>query len=609
MTTEGTLVLSIYTGQYPQILSDVVTSINDNVSVSVMRTPIVTFKADQAFAYDTGATSSLSFSIVRNNPPEPNDLPENTNSRTWSNKRFEAELVRYIDRWQAETDGCQLVFEPFTPGQRTISEYVYLSSISITSNKGIAETLYISLDADVGTMTAAAKPIISDSKVYGATDPIYWKDSVITMSSSDGMNNYPIYMGVENQWNCVSSYAVKCGPEQSFPSLVLNISKKNLSAIAPDLVDDIIAGKNHISVYGVGKGDYIVTKTYSSGQNYKVTAYSVYEQYRASPINEKFSFGSITGVSYKTPMDMIFHILTDQLYYGVDNAKIFFNLKDIIYCYRKDNNQWLGAASYFEKSQDAWYVLNVCALRLGCKIWFADGKAYIVDTSVENPDSPDVACSSRFSFCDFDRLYLNRDGFYPLNPSTDELAFMQSVCGDTELGDEGADVLKNFTVVKCQSGQYAYRLDDPLPNASRMKFGVKRAEYVVTEVQKVDGEAIAYNTDARYCDSEQSIGFKLSETHYNEPEEGETDPGRYWQPYFPQLSRVNEIYDYSKDLVISNKPNFTGAGVPDRLRAKLTLSTAEYHFPEGYTEYWFGIMAPANLTQGTSTINNIVYNG
>ena len=611
MPTEGTLVLSTQTGLYPQILSDVITSVNDNVSTSVLRTPIVTFKADQAFAYDTGTTSSLSFSIVRNNPSEPNDLPGNTDSRTWSNKRFEEEFVKYIDRWQAETDGCQLVFEPFTTGQRKIAENVYLSSVSITSNKGIAETLYISLDVDVGTMTAQVKPVIEESKVYGYTDPVYWKDSVITITSSDGIDYYPIYLGVENQWNCVTSYVVKCGPEQAFPSLVLNISKKNLSAIAPDLVDDIIAGKNRVVVYGIGKGEYIVTKAYSSGQNYKVTAYSIYEQYRASTINENFTFGSEPGVSYKTPIDVIFKILTDQSTYGVDIARIFFNQDDIIYCYRPENNTWVDSGT-FSASQDAWYVLNVCALRLGCKIWFADGKAYVVDTSIENPRSEGVAaCSTNFSFCDFDRLYLNRDGFYPLNPTIQEINFMQSVCGDTELGDEGANVLKNLTLVKCNSGDYVYTEvgADGLVDASRAKFGVKKSEYSIIEIGVHDAKAVASNVDRRYCDSEQSIGFRLSETHYDEPEEGEVDPGRYWQPYFPQLARVSEIYDYSKDLVISNKPNFTGAGVPQRMRNKLTLSTAEYHFPEGYTEYWFGIMAQSDLTQGTSIINNIVYNG
>lgn len=614
--TEGSLTLTINGGstQYPQLISDVVTSITDSVSASVTRVPIVTFKADQAFAFDTGTTSSMSFSITRMNPADPDDSPSNTNSRTWSNKRFEKELVRYIDRWQAETDGCQLVFEPFTSGQRTIEENVYLSSISISVEKGIAETLYISLDVDVGTMTARAVPIIRKSTVSGYLDPVYWNESVVTMTSSDGVSNYVLYLGVENQWNCVSSYSVKCGPEQAFPSLILNISKKNLSAVAPDLVDDIIAGKNRIMIYGVGRGEYVVTKTYSSGQNYKITAYSVYEQYSASPVSligEDFTFGDVPGTKFKTPFDMLVGILTDAISYGTEEiSKISFNLDKIVYCYRKVNNEWSNELCQFSASQDAWYVMNVCALRLGCKIWFMDDKVYIVDLSIDNPNSPDVACSTNFAFFDMDTLYLNRNGYYPLNPSASEIAFMQSVCGDTELGDEGADVLRNFTVVKNNTPDPAYTdSDDGLIDASRRKFGIKRTEYVVSEISIQDAYAIAYNTDMRYCDSEQSIGFRLSETHYDEPEEGEEDKGRYWQPYFPQLARVSTIFDYSKDLMISNKPNFSGPGVPKRMRNKLTLSTAEYHFPEGYTEYWFGVISPANLTQGTSIINNIVYNG
>ncbi len=612
--TKGALTLTMAGGTHPQILSEVVTSISDSVSASITRVPIVTFKADQAFAFDTGTTSSLSFSITRPNPVNPDDRPENTDSRTWSNKRFEKELTGYIDRWQAETDGCTLVFEPYTTGQRRIEENVYLASLSITMDKGIAETLYISLEADIGTMTAKAKPIVKESTISGYLPPVFWNESVVTMTSSDGTINYVLYMGVENQWNCVSSYVVRCGPEQPFPSLILNISKKNLSAIAPDLVDDIVAGKNRITVYGVGRGEYVVTKSQSSGQNYKITAYSVYEQYRASPVSisgTNITFGSRPGKDYQNPFDMMTGILADVSSYGTEDiSKISFNLNDIVYCYRKVNNEWANADCEFSGSQDAWYVLSVCALRLGCKIWFLDNKVYVVDTSIDNPNDPSVACSEGFSFFDMDTLYLNRNGYYPLNPTAGEIAFMQSVCGDTELGDEGADVLKNLTVVKCNSSDLAYTYgDDGVVDASRRKFGVKRTEYMIPEVVLEDAFAIAYNTDIRYCDSEQSIGFRLSETHYDEPEEGEEDKGRYWQPYFPQLARVGTIFDYSKDLMISNKPNFSGPGVPERMRNKLTLSTAEYHFPEGYTEYWFGVISPANLTQGTSIINNIVYNG
>ena len=49
-----------------------------------------------------------------------------------------------------------------------------------------------------------------------------------------------------------------------------------------------------------------------------------------------------------------------------------------------------------------------------------------------------------------------------------------------------------------------------------------------------DAGAISYNTNVRYCDTEQSVGFKLAEMHYapsTDPGDPETDPEkRYWQP-------------------------------------------------------------------------------
>ena len=451
---EGTLTLTISgsADHLDPIVCDCVPSVDDQVSVSISRTPIVTFRADQAFAYDTGATSSLSFTIVRNTPSVINDLSRD--STLWSNAYFEKKLTEFIDRWQAETDGCRLQFTPCTSGQRPIDENVYLSSLSFRSNKGFGDTLYINLSVNIGTMTAKLKPSIPvDAPLRGYTDPVYTKDSLVTMTSSDGSAYYVLYYGGSDLTSCVSSYSVKCGPEQPFPSLVMNISKKNLTAVAPDLVGDIIAGKNRIDVYGIGKGQYIVTKIASSGQNYKITAYSVYEQYRASPIATEMTFGSVSGMVYKTPMDMILRILTSQAQYGVEGARIFFNTPDIYYCYRTSNDVWSTDSSSFAANSDAWYVLGVCALKLGCKIWFADGKAYIVDFSISADEISGVTKSSRFDFADFDTFNLNMTDFLPATPTTFDRELAQSICGDTELGDEGADTLKNPSSTSCRSSR------------------------------------------------------------------------------------------------------------------------------------------------------------
>ena len=336
--TKGLLTLSTpRTTEMLSVVCDIVPSISESVSSSITRVPIVTFKADQAFAYDVGCTNELSVSIVRVDPHTEEDPQAPT---TWSNATFEEKLVSFIDRWQAETDGCQFEFEPFTTGQRPINENVYISDILIKSEKGNPDALYISFNAVVGTMTGKIVPAYSQanpdgSMTNGYQEAIKISKSFVTMTSSDGVSHYFIYYGGADNLNCVVSYVATCGPEQPFPYVTLDISKKNLSAIAPLLVDDIIPGKNRVYVNGIGQGEYIVTKVSSSGQNYRVTAYSIYEQYRASPINETFLF-SVN----KTPMEMILKILTDSTNYGVPYARLFFNIEDIIYCFNDENNSW-----------------------------------------------------------------------------------------------------------------------------------------------------------------------------------------------------------------------------------------------------------------------------
>lgn len=620
---EGVLQIIRPSAQFKTLECDVITSITEQISASITRVPIVTFKADQAFAFDAGTTSSISFTIVRTQHPEASVErdDEEDDSRMWTNAKFERELTDYIDRWQAETDGCKIVYTPVAyeqnKGQSLIAENVYFSSLSIKADRGKADTIYITLGADVGTMTAKVKPIVpQDAPAKGYGDKIYEENALVTMTSSDGLVHYVLYYGLQTEWNCVSSYSVKCGPESPFPVLTLKLSKKSFTAIAPKLSEDVIPGKNRIFINGIGGGEYIVTKTSTSGQYYKITAYSIYEQYRASPIGTALTFGTKPEMRYKTPMDIILRILTDAESYGSAENRIYFPLSDVIYCYKKESNndpQWNTYESEFSSTTDAWYVLNVCALRLGCKIWFAGNKAYIVDTSVSSIDSS-VVTSADFAFQYKEKLYVNMDLYEPEdqseNGSNGELVkFAKSVCDETVLGDEGSDVLKNYTVVQYNHNNYtsigsSEQYTTSLVLESRKKFGLRREEYSIAEViAEADAIQIADKTNNRYCDSEQSIGFKLAETHYDDEE---THTRKYWQPYFSQLARVGTIYDYSKDLAISNKANFSYTGNAP-LPNKLTLSTVEYFYPEGYAEYWFGIICPVDLTQNTSVINSIIY--
>ena len=79
-----------------------------------------------------------------------------------------------------------------------------------------------------------------------------------------------------------------------------------------------------------------------------------------------------------------------------------------------------------------------------------------------------------------------------------------------------------------------------------------------------------------------------------------------------KIERDCYMYIYRAPLVGSvtrgGKAIFRVKGEYQKLPHKLCLSTFEHHFPEGTTEYWFGIMKPTDITQNTSEISNAIYN-
>ena len=105
---------------------------------------------------------------------------------------------------------------------------------------------------------------------------------------------------------------------------------------------------------------------------------------------------------------------------------------------------------------------------------------------------------------------------------------------------------------------YRYSQDvtaNPLLKQSQAKYGVKETTYKIPEIGVTDANDIAAKVAESYCDSEQSIGFKVKEMHIERDSQGAIGD-KYWQKYFPSFTQVDEIYDYSNDLIISNMSNF-----------------------------------------------------
>ncbi len=162
-------------GSHMDIDCGVVQSLSDNIHVSTARVPIVTYTAENAFLFDTGTTDSFSAQIIRKNPiAGENGITEVINdstvlesadwgdTRSWSNRVWKEALTKFINRWQARTDGCRMIYVPVVQDprgyqggdvfQRSIDVNVYIKSISFSYSTTSAEVIKATLEFTVGSM-------------------------------------------------------------------------------------------------------------------------------------------------------------------------------------------------------------------------------------------------------------------------------------------------------------------------------------------------------------------------------------------------------------------------------------------------------------------------
>ena len=467
----GQLVFRFYdnSDMLQEIYCDTIQSVSDEISASASVTPIVTYTAENSFAFDVSANESIHIPFIRKNPIDVeyvNGSESSTDSREWSNRKWQEEFTRFINRWQARSDGCTMSYIPpgsvFSNGEWQDTEYqhainnlnVYIRSLSFNNSINSYETVTGTISLQVGSMTAnALKPSTTGTEVEGYNDLIDCDTMTVVMSTPDGAAQYLLYSKALDV-NCITSYNLKGGSEQPFEYLTMQISKKRLSTVAPMLVDNIFAGRNRIIVNAIGTGEFIVTKCSTSGQNYKIVAYSKYELYRSYSYDDAIPFGA-TG---SNPLNIIKAMLVNAL--GPDDEPLCFPEEKIVYAIRTDYNKWSNAGQYyFYGGTSAWYVMSVCALMLSAKIWFSDDHAYIIDTSLTADEiaSSSVTKSGHFtnaanytqiSLLELPRLYLNLNTPYPINITGSEEAFTTAVCDSVSLGDEGAETIHNNVNVR-----------------------------------------------------------------------------------------------------------------------------------------------------------------
>nr|DAU26329.1 MAG TPA: hypothetical protein [Caudoviricetes sp.] len=442
-------------------------------------------------------------------------------------------------------------------------------------------------------------------------------DYTVLMSDKDRNSYYTILGKVKGTAvNCITEYSIQGGPETPFEILSILIPKQRLKYVAPDLVDGIEIGRNEIVIDAVGYGRYTVVKCKYSGRKYRITAYCNAERLKGSTLYADGQY---------TPEGWIVAILSDSTY----NV----TLEGIVLDH--DNMYTKNDIVRFSRGTSVWYVLQVCAILMGCKIWFAENKAYVVDCT---------RVSSRFTdpVASLD-LYPDDEG---------SEAYSRTV-GDPTLGNEGTDTIVNSVIVRCMdTGDGGIETSQATSkatvitasdDASVRKYGESKVGPIsVMELREgemeleeekpeggTEGEGGTEEGDTGGTeggdtgeDSEKPKKYTLSQgttfaTNYMrylvepqqnitfEMKEMEKNGDTYgWVPYFSAPAACTDISDDVDEIYIDNESSLTNS---PKIQ-KLLLSQYERHYPEGTTAYTFGLQQNIDLSSSTSQIMNALYN-
>jgi len=500
--------------------------------------------------------------------------------------------------------------------------YRFTSSGVTNVNPAMTETFYLTYhmrDLTAGTTTTytwsfsiMADPDADDESstptVNRGEGVDIQREEQIFMSDIDNLSQYLIYQS-ESDYNCVESYTIYGGSEQPFEYVKLKINRKQLSVLAPELIDYIIPGRNIITLFGPGRGEYVVTKCSKSNDTWTVVAYATMEQIRGLVITESRSFTELA------PADMITNLVRstpDML--AVSGSNPLNLIHEIAFLVRASNNSWanpVGCA--FEAGTNVWYAIQVCALKLNAKVWLTDGVLYVIDTSLTAQEAlnPSTTFSSlgqsKSPFNDIGTIYLNSEGGFPINPTEYQQDIISNVVDTPELGEDGSEVLRNTVTITYKGNMTTMSDNNGNPANSRSIYNMKMHSLTIPQISEGDAKAIANLMANKYCDSETSISFSMAEiVESTETEDGVTTTHFRWYPFFTPLTRAEKIVDYVNESTTSITSNLD---LTSKFYNKGMLSLYESSFPQHITKYTFGISMPTDVSQNNSIILSAINNG
>ena len=578
-----------------------VTGLSSMFQKSVSTTPLVSLPSADAFALDTKTTKVWTVKFTRVQPPEEDIVSGGTDSTRWSNAEWLTNVTAAVDRWQCRTDGFKLRFtpawdNPYTPEidpEDPDGLNGYVKSLSISYSSESNTTLSGSFEFHAGTMYVGS----------GAADPsdgVLQDDFQIQLSDPD--QNFYLILGKDadgKEINCVKSYTMSGGLESPFEYISLKIPKDRLSYVAPELISEdsdgnlslnVTAGRNSLMVSAVGTSTFTVSKCKLSDGMYTITGYCKAEALRGTTLDR---------ATTASPNAWIERILTSGQY-GVrfSGASLRSNAP----------SKEMGTLT-FQEGQSVWYILQVAAMCLGCRVFFAQDCAYVVDY---RGDAGSI---------------IEDHGVIDLYPTDSGNSMYAAVTGTVSLGDEGVDTIINSQTIRYThvNREVTGSGDDATTTVTGSEtvektytdegsigvFDTKAGNILyLTELTATDdildpstGEVLVPGIDQAQAfgdnfisyrsEPQQSIEFKVKEFH-------QSSQGTVWMPCFDPCSRATDIIDTVDDTRITNTSDIPGRG--DVLQ-KLCLSSYERSYPEGTTTYTWGVMANIDLSSSTSQIN------
>ena len=400
----------------------------------------------------------------------------------------------------------------------------------------------------------------------------------------------------------------------------MKIPKKELKQVAPGLFEGedagIIPGMNRLTISAIGTSTMTVTKVKLSNDSYTITAYCEAERIRGY---------TLTSGGQLTPASWINKILSGGEYGGLR-----FSGSTLVANYDTALSNLVGEIE-FKKGTNVWYILQVCAMCVRARVFFADNKAYVID------------------YCKESSTYPRYEKKIDLHPSIGSAMYSGATLGNVDLGDEGVDTIANSVSISCTTPQmkdgayvtdeygntvftafnyYTYsdgnsvntfkeraantmylselKQNDP-NNMPETKPDDSEGEGSGTEGEEEEKKEVKLYFQAEYfakhliayrSEPQQTVEFTLKEMRSvnNVPT---------WKPYFGPASTAGQIYDDVNDVDVTN---LSAVDKSTPVYQKLALSTYSRSYPEGKSTYTWGVLSTIDLSSNTSQITTSLGN-